>query len=374
VDPRRPSLLGRIVTFAVEACFFLAVFLEICACTFAVTWFLHGACALLAGGALAVRLVVSPPRRRGLRRALGVVALAAAAFGLVVVDVEFFQHIRRDESFLQSDHLPGADRGGVLGVLDLIPEVDAVSLGIAAARHLGLGREEQMADVRGLLMKEYAAIRQTQGFAHAGNVAAAGVMRDGGGYFFRYLPQGYSAGRKWPLLVFLHGAGGNFVLYPWLWSRFADQHGFVVLCPTWDSGMWDQPKGTQVALDAIQATTTACSIDERRVFLVGLSNGAITGWAVLAAQPKAFRGFVSISGGATSVQDVVAARHVPVLFLHGARDTIIPIDLPRKVHARLARARADTTLVEFPDDDHFLLLRSTDKVISRIAEWIQSHQ
>lgn len=365
------SPVRRFLAALADVAFALAVLAELAVCWFAVTAFLHGACALVAGGALGVRLVVRPVRGRRLRRGLGLLSLTLAAFGLVVVDVEFFRHVTRDEAQLQSEYLSSGG-GGLLSVFNLVPEADVVSFGVKASGLLGLWPPGQMNEMHGLLMREYAAMRRAPGFAHVGNVAAHGLPSAAGGHFFRYLPRGYREERQWPLLVFLHGAGGNFALYPWLWRRFADEHGFVVLCPTWDNGLWDQPGGVQAALDALDDTLSACSVDGSRIFLAGLSNGGISGWAVLCARPEAFRGFISISGGLAAGRQPDKMKRVSVLLIHGAKDRIIPIDAPRKLRAALKREGVAVQLIEFPDDDHFLLLRSRRGVCDAVARWMRA--
>jgi poly(3-hydroxybutyrate) depolymerase len=316
---------------------------------------------------LGLGLVAVPPRSRFARRAFGLLAVAAAAFGLIVVDLEFFRHAYRDDTHLQSLF----ERGGTgrwLRPLNIVPEADIVSFHVQVSSLLRYQPREQMAEVHGLLMREYVAMQETPGFAHAGNIAAQALSD--GGHFFRYLPQGYSSERRWPLLLFLHGAGGNLALYPWLWRRLADERGVVIVCPTWDNGLWDTSGGTRAALIALENTLQSCAIDPERVFLAGLSNGAITGWAVLSARPEAFRGFISISGGLASGRDPKATAHVPVLLIHGVKDRIVPVDASRRRCAVLRRANVPADLVQFANEDHFLFLRSTEQVTKCVARWM----
>ncbi len=364
---RRPGRVRRLLSGVAWIVVAVAVVAEGAAIGFAATLFPHGVCALLGGAALGLGLVAVPPRSRFARRAFGLLAVAAAAFGLIVVDLEFFRHAYRDDAHLQSLF----ERGGTgrwLRPLNIIPEADVASFMVQAWGLLRYQPREQMEEVHGLLMREYAAMRETPGFAHAGNVAAQ-TLTDGG-HFFRYLPQGYSPERRWPLLLFLHGAGGNLTLYPWLWRSLADECGVVIVCPTWDNGLWDTPGGTRAALVALENTLQTCSIHPERVFLAGLSNGAITGWAVLSARPNTCRGFISISGGLASGRNPRATAHVPVLLIHGARDRTIPVDASRRLCTSLRRANVQAHLVEFPDQDHFLLLRSTEKVTRCVARWM----
>jgi poly(3-hydroxybutyrate) depolymerase len=260
--------------------------------------------------------------------------------------------------------------GALLGV---VPEADLASLGVRASGLLRMWPPDQMAEVHRLMRREYGAMRRDPTFASVGNVAANGFLVRSGRHFFRCLPRAYTPDRTWPLLVFLHGSSGNLVLYSWLWSRFADGRGFVVLCPTWDNGRWEEREGTQFALDALDDTLRSCAIDETRVFLAGQSAGAVGGWAVLRARPEAFRGFVCISGGRGPGWESPKVRSIPVLLIHGGEDQAIPVGAARGLHKALLGAGRAAEFVEFPDEDHFLLLRSSAAVHGTMRAWMVRH-
>ena len=361
--------MRRLVAAAGDVVVAVALALAAAAGWFALTWFPQGLVALVGSGGLAARLWARPLQRRRLALGLKLAAAALGVLGLGVVGSEIVLHAGRSEARLESRYLHSSGVGALLRVANVIPEGDLTSLGVRASGLLGIWPPEQMREVHGLLAREYRAMRADPAFAHAGNVAMSGFYETGNRHFFRYLPRGYPGGRTWPVLLFLHGAAGNLALYPWLWSRFADERGLIVVCPTWDNGEWWRPGGAQVALDALDDTLGSCSVDEGRVFLAGYSSGAIGGWAVLAARPNAFRGFVSIAGARLSRLDDARIPHVPVLLLHGAKDRVIPPAESRRLRERLP---GSAELVEFPGEDHFIIIRSMGKLEEAIGKWMDA--
>ena len=361
----------RILVGAAEICIATALVLEAAALWFAITAFPHACCAALAGLALAARAWLRPLERPALQWRAKWYGLAVGVFGLLTVVDECVRHGFRDDEQLQSCYLSTSASGRLLRVANVVPEADLFSLGVKASGLLGIWPRDQMPEVRAIGRKHYARMAMAEGFAHAGNVATVSAYPGANRHYFRYLPRGYGPERKWPLMVFLHGAAGNQALYPWLWSTFADEQGFVVICPTWDEGEWEREEGTRLALDALDDTLAACSIDEQRVFLAGCSNGAMGGWAVLAARPEAFRGFVSISGGALARWRDERLAKTPVLLLHGSADRAVPASASRELAKQMILARRPVQLFEMAGEDHFLILRSTGSMLAVVAEWVR---
>ena len=53
------------------------------------------------------------------------------------------------------------------------------------------------------------------------------------------------------LMVFLHGHGGNSVLYPHLLQDWATRHRLLIVCPSFGYGNWESPKGVLAVQQAI---------------------------------------------------------------------------------------------------------------------------
>ena len=365
------SVVRRVLVGAAEVGVVLAVMVELAVLWFAATRFPHACCLALGGLALSARARLNPFGRPALQWRAKWYGLAAGVVGLLLIADVAVRHAARGEARLQSCTLSTSVWGRVLRVANVVPEADLFSLGVKASGLLGYWPGEQMRDVARLGRRRYADMAAAEGFAHAGNVAMVSTFPEANRHYFRVLPRGHGPERRLPLLLFLHGAAGNQVLYPWLWAQFADEQGFVVLCPTWDNGEWGHAEGTRLALDALDDTLRTCSIDERRVYLAGMSNGAMTGWAVLAARPEAFRGFVSIAGGTQRGWRRESLAGTQVLLIHGADDRAVPASASRVLAGVLTQAGRSVQLVELDDEDHFVLVRSPETVTAIVAEWIR---
>jgi predicted peptidase len=161
-----------------------------------------------------------------------------------------------------------------------------------------------------------------------------------------YLPPGYAADtRRWPLLLFLHGAGergADFAalarqVLPELAARRALP--FILVAPQVPDGeIWTSP-ALAALLDRL---ATELRVDPDRVYLTGLSMGGFGAWELATAYPERFAAVVSISGGGNPVP-ACRLRDVSVWLVHGQQDDVIPVQesevLARRLQACGGRVR-----------------------------------
>jgi phospholipase/carboxylesterase len=196
-----------------------------------------------------------------------------------------------------------------------------------------------------------------------------GSDRDG----LLYVPQGYKPESAMPLVVMLHGAGGNGYSAR---TRFplADELGFIILAPdSRDERTWDELLGAfgpdeQFISDALASTFGRCTIDRRRVALAGVSDGASYALSLGIGHGDTFSHLIAFSAAF-----VLPARAIgkPRIFIsHGTRDQVMPIDKTgRDVVRRLKALGYDVTYREF-DGGH-----TVPDAISREAfEWFRIEQ
>lgn len=166
-----------------------------------------------------------------------------------------------------------------------------------------------------------------------------------------YVPRDWTAARRWPVVLFLHGAGerGDDGLLPTQVGLGTavrtnpDRIPAIVVFP-------QAPPGTQwigapadAAMLAVERSVEEFSGDGNRVYLTGLSLGGYGVWHLALAHPRRFAALVPVCGGivpAGSAQSVrqsplttgaadpyafVASRlrHHPVWIFHGADDTVV---------------------------------------------------
>lgn len=193
--------------------------------------------------------------------------------------------------------------------------------------------------------------------------------------YLEYLPPGYGDGDQRPLLVFLHGAGeagdgsdGTLDLVATLGvprmitdGAWADDRPFVVLSPQY--GTEPASGDCDIAEDIAAFLGFAIDhyeVDPARVYLTGISCGAIGVWDYLAAYGgDVVAAAIPIAGHAEwALEEAGCARltEVPVWAFHGAVDDVVPvvhIEGPmEQIRACEGAESVDMELTVYPDADH----------------------
>ena len=165
-------------------------------------------------------------------------------------------------------------------------------------------------------------------------------------------------------ILFLHGFGGNFTVQCWLIARAGNQLDALTVCPsTRVNGDWWSPAGEAT----LQETLTY--LEQRgieRIYLAGLSNGAIGASRLAEKFENRLTGLILISGADPSG----TITELPVLVLHGKYDERIPVDM-MEGYVSAAGPHAAYHLFE---GDHFLLLKQADEVQEVILNWLSQQE
>ncbi len=171
------------------------------------------------------------------------------------------------------------------------------------------------------------------------------------------LPEGYGTdpARRWPLLVFLHGAGERgddparvAVHGPPAERRAGRDLPFVIVAPQVPL----RERWTVARIAAVlDAALAAYRVDPDCVYLTGLSMGGFGVWECIEAMPERIAAAVPICGGGNHL-GLYAARTVPVWAFHGAQDDIIPLDCSERMVQALHDAGGDARLTVYPDAGH----------------------
>jgi pimeloyl-ACP methyl ester carboxylesterase len=169
---------------------------------------------------------------------------------------------------------------------------------------------------------------------------------------------------KVPALVFLHGFGGEITPCVSIVARSPIGQRYAIVAPALDlSGYWWTRDGREV-LERTLATLPE-RIDRDRLWLVGLSNGAI-GATHLGTDAR-FRGVILIVG-ADAPRDGERFPG-PVLAIAGRDDPRFPIEGIRGAAERFRWAGTDVTLEERAGD-HFVLFTDPEGVTGTMASWL----
>jgi phospholipase/carboxylesterase len=170
------------------------------------------------------------------------------------------------------------------------------------------------------------------------------------------VPPGYSPGRPAPLLVLLHGAGGEAgQAIGWLQS-IADETGLILLAPQSEGPTWDVILGgygpdVQRIDDALAEVLRRFAIDPNRVAVGGFSDGASYALSLGVINGALFRRVVAFSPGfvAQTGSGGADAGSYPRFYIsHGTGDRVLPIDAcSRRLVPKLKTAGFDVVYREF---------------------------
>lgn len=177
-----------------------------------------------------------------------------------------------------------------------------------------------------------------------------------------HLPKG---DKDVPLVIFLHGAGergsdnkaqlkhGIASILSW-GERTGNQ--FVLLVPQCPKGIWwTTSKGGKGPLGDVMAVVDDLvkkqAIDQKRIYLTGLSMGGYGSWELLRRKPEFFAAAIPICGGG-STKDAVKFKDVPLWVFHGDKDTVVRPEQSRKMVAALKEAGGKPKYTEYKGVDH----------------------
>jgi phospholipase/carboxylesterase len=144
-----------------------------------------------------------------------------------------------------------------------------------------------------------------------------------------YVPARVADSANLPLVVLLHGAGGTAERVIQNLVRPADQTGMIVVAPKSRAATWDIIGGYYgpdvASIDSVLVEVTrAYSIDPRRIYLAGFSDGASYALGLGRLNGDVFSKIAAFSPG---ILLPVTPRGSPRIFIsHGTRDQILPIE------------------------------------------------
>ena len=179
--------------------------------------------------------------------------------------------------------------------------------------------------------------------------------------YLLYLPAGYDEqpDARWPLLVYLHGAGdrGDDL-------SLLDQHGvpgltvagqelpFIVAAPQCSARTWWRDEIP--SLDAfVDGVIDGYRVDRRRVYVTGASMGALACWEVAMRRPERFAALAPLCGAIARPADAVQVlKDVPTWVFHGAKDEAVPIEQSQRLVDALEAVGGNVRFTIYPDAGH----------------------
>src|SRR5947209_5794838 len=165
-------------------------------------------------------------------------------------------------------------------------------------------------------------------------------------------------GKKYPLVIFLHGAGergtdnekqlvhgvpqfvANREKYPCFLVAPQCPDGKKWVEVDWSADSHTQPKEPgevgKLAIGLIEQSIKDRPVDPKRVYLTGLSMGGYGTWDILARRPELFAAAAPVCGGADEAT-AAKIKDIPIWVFHGAKDTAVKPARSRNMVAALEK-------------------------------------
>lgn len=152
-----------------------------------------------------------------------------------------------------------------------------------------------------------------------------------------YAPRGYNKRKPWPLILSLHGAGGNGpVELSFQWgSHLSKWKGFVVAPSGRPPGAQWFPEQEEFVLAVLRDVCRKANIDANRIYCNGFSNGGNGAWYYAEVHPGIFAAMCTRGGGNPRTDLLSNLFRVPAYIVHGENDTVIKVEHDRRDAAKL---------------------------------------
>ncbi len=199
---------------------------------------------------------------------------------------------------------------------------------------------------------------------------------DGTSLKYRLLkPVDYNPSEKYPLVVFLHGAGergdDNLAQLKHGMRDFCDSdrrqkfpcYVLAPQCPEeekWANVDWSDATvklpteistSLKLTLAVVDSMLKDAAIDKNRVYITGLSMGGYGSWDALYRRPELFAAAIPICGGADPVI-AEKIKHVPIWCFHGSDDKAVKVEFSRAMIEALKDSGGDPRYTEYPGVGH----------------------
>ncbi len=204
--------------------------------------------------------------------------------------------------------------------------------------------------------------------------------------YLLFLPDGYkkTGPNKWPLMLFLHGAGERgtnvdkvAVHGPPKIVKTKKDFPFVLVSPQCPlDRVWRDDE----LLALIDGMIAKHNIDTNRIYLTGLSMGGYGSWSLGTKYPERFAAIAPICGGGEPIAVMLSGRQrkatlnsLGVWAFHGAKDPLVLLEESQRMTNALMRAGCkDVKLTVYPDAGHDSWTQAYNE--PEIWNWFLAHR
>jgi len=216
-------------------------------------------------------------------------------------------------------------------------------------------------------------------------------------------PENYDKTKKYPLVLFLHGAGerGNnneaqlthgaklfladsnrknfpcIVIFPqcpqdnyWSSVKIDRSTAPITLSFDYTSALTTWPLQSAIAL--VKKTAKEEKVDISRIYITGLSMGGMGTFEAVYRYPELFAAAMPICGGGDTVHYDKRVNKTPFWVFHGDADAVVNVNQSRSMADQLKKIKADVKYTEYPGVNH----NSWDNAFAEptFMSWMFSHK
>lgn len=201
--------------------------------------------------------------------------------------------------------------------------------------------------------------------------------------FLLSLPKDYAKdpARKWPLVLFLHGAGERgtdvqkvAVHGPPKLVKQGRDFPFILASPQCPE---DQLWCADALIGLVDTLQEQFRADPKRTYATGLSMGGYGTWSLALKYPDRFAAVAPICGGGDTIRallpaDRQALKSLGVWVFHGGKDTVVlPAESERMVDAFRRAGVSDLKLTVYPEAGHDSWTEAYN--MSALYDWLLQH-
>jgi predicted peptidase len=200
-----------------------------------------------------------------------------------------------------------------------------------------------------------------------------------GRLLYRYYIPKMELGKKYPVIVFLHGSKergnnnkshlNNASLF-WVRGGFQQKFPSIVILPQcpknkrWVNSLFPEYPFTNYNQNSIPESDelkfvmlllkefeNKYAVDVEREFISGFSMGAYGSWDILTRYPKVFAAGIMVAGGA-DVKKLNKVKHIPLQIFYDKLDHIVPPKVGYEIHDEMVRLGGNCKITVFENEGH----------------------
>lgn len=195
-------------------------------------------------------------------------------------------------------------------------------------------------------------------------------------------PENYDRTKKYPLILFLHGAGergddnekqlthgaGLFlmkesrekfpaiVIFPQCpsnsyWGNVHVDRSTSPLTLTFNY-MKPETEALHSAMALVKTITREEGVDKKRIYITGLSMGGMGTYEAVYRYPKTFAAATPICGGGDVVRYDKRVTKIPFRVFHGAVDAVVDVKHSQQMVEKLKTLNTNVSYTEYPNVNH----------------------